>query len=773
MYLPAGSSRTRVREAENARRNRAEVYRALSTGKVTRRELVKWGIFTSTGLLANINGLSPFATSAHAQVPTGTPRSPIQGLVPFSKPMPRLHLQEPIPLDASGSGPDTAVSFRGFPDELPARRLSYHTEFSAGAGFVNPRTGFGPLDGRPPGEYFAHQRWEEFLPTEGYIMTLGRLTDNTRCFDDGIVAQDPDRIWTFASRREERCYPPPPLVKVRYGQPVIFRTYNALPVDRYQNGGFGSISQAIHNHNAHNASASDGASNAHFYPGQFYDYHWSTCLARHDMTNTDASDPRASGPDGNGGLVQIPGDYRELQSSLWFHDHRFFFTAENVYKGSLGMLNYYSGPDRGNERLADGTNLKLPSGWLLDWGNIDFDVNLIISDGALDQDQQYFFDIFDTRGFLGDLMLVNFAYKPYFEVLPRKYRFRILSAGMSRWVKLVLLNQQNAAVSVQVIANDGNLLPKPVSVSQMDILGTGERFDIVVDFSAFAPGQTLQLVNLLQFRNGTGPDKALSIKDALKPNQSDPAVGPLMQFRVVNQVESVDVPGFMLKASQPDRSRVPAKLTEVIPVVAPVRERILEYKGVDDGERGLTGACFPDCDDREEFPWSIRINGESNHFMNANRVSILVPKPGEVEHWTIVNGSGGSWDHPIHLHFEEGMTINRGGRTVPATEKNARKDVWRLGEGGRVKFQVRFGEFGGAYVNHCHNTVHEDWAMLLRYDVLTDPNNPANSQTHVNVIPTPNPSPGGVTYRTPELLKEGNPFARGFKPFPNANSILG
>jgi hypothetical protein len=57
--------------------------------------------------------------------------------------------------------------------------------------------------------------------------------------------------------------------------------------------------------------------------------------------------------------------------------------------------------------------------------------------------------------------------------------------------------------------------------------------------------------------------------------------------------------------------------------------------------------------------------------------------------------------------------------------------------------------------------------------VLTDPNNPANSQTHVNVIPTPNPSPGGVTYRTPELLKEGNPFARGFKPFPNANSILG
>ena len=38
------------------------------------------------------------------------------------------------------------------------------------------------------------------------------------------------------------------------------------------------------------------------------------------------------------------------------HDHRFFFTAENVYKGNLGMINYYSGPDRGHEQLNDGVN---------------------------------------------------------------------------------------------------------------------------------------------------------------------------------------------------------------------------------------------------------------------------------------------------------------------------------------------------------------------------------------------------------------------------------
>ena len=66
---------------------------------------------------------------------------------------------------------------------------------------------------------------------------------------------------------------------------------------------------------------------------------------------------------------------------MWAHDHRFFFTAENVYKGMLMMINYYSGQGPWQRRRSsDGTNLRLPSGKLLDFGNIDFDVNLIMSD---------------------------------------------------------------------------------------------------------------------------------------------------------------------------------------------------------------------------------------------------------------------------------------------------------------------------------------------------------------------------------------------------------
>ena len=212
-----------------------------------------------------------------------------------------------------------------------------------------------------------------------------------------------------------------------------------------------------------------------------------------------------------------------------------------------------------------------------------------------------------------------------------------------------------------------------------------------------------------------------------------------------------------------------AVLTQVIPIVQPVRERVIEFKGADGPADELTGVCFPDCGEKESFGWTIRVNGKANHFLNANRISMLIPKPGEVEHWTLVNGGGG-WDHPVHLHFEEGRLMSRAGKTLTALERNCRKDVFRLGENGQLKFQVRFGEYGGAYVTHCHNTVHEDFAMLLRYDILTDPKNQKNSQLHASVVPTPNPSPNGVEYVTPEILPEGNPFSKSFVRFPRVST---
>jgi len=232
-----------------------------------------------------------------------------------------------------------------------------------------------------------------------------------------------------------------------------------------------------------------------------------------------------------------------------------------------------------------------------------------------------------------------------------------------------------------------------------------------------------------------------------------------MEFRVVGSVPSVDVPGVTHYATDPDISVVPSVLTAQIPIVTPVRTRLVEFgrSGSGDSRDPVTGQCTPDCPEQiASFPWSIKINGEDAHTMNANRISLLIPRPGEVEHWTYVNGGGG-WDHPIHLHFEEGVTMYRGrnGRDpIGAHERLVRKDVWKLGTDGdrSVTFQVRFGEYGGAYVNHCHNTVHEDFAMLLRMQILGAAGTPQAS-----VTPTPNPTPDGVFFTTPEILPEGDP----------------
>jgi len=774
MYISSKASRIRQREAQRARDNRAEIVKARSAGQITRRDLYKWGIFTLAGTLALKNGLSPFAKSAFAEVPTGTPRSPLFDAVRFTQPMPRLALQTPIPLTQTGVGLNAVANFPAALGERAAKRLSYHTDFTDAGGngnpdnpFLNPVTGRGPIEGRPPGEVFAHQRWNEFFPKVGYVMSIGQIAPGTR-FDPHFPALNANAVWTYGKGRFQQGQLPPMLIKGRYGEPILTRIYQNLPVLRGQNGGFGLNETQLHFHNAHNGAESDGAANVHHFPGTFYDYRWSTTLARRDKINTQATDRRASGPDGNGGLVNVAGDFRELQGTMWAHDHRFFFTAEDVYKGNLMMINYYSGPDRGNEVLNDGVNLRLPSGRLLDSGNTDFDVNLIISDGALDPAGQYFFDIFTTDGFLGDFPLVNFAYAPFMEVLPRKYRFRILNACMSRFFQLGLADEAGNTVPFQFIANDGNLVVNPIPNTALDggtldHQGTAERYDIVVDFSAFRPGAKVRLVNRVTMRDdGRGPASSLTLRQAaslLNGLGSDPVVGPVLEFRVVNQVMSNDVPGVILRAGDGDPSVVPPVLTEQIPVVAPVRTRLVEWgrSGNGDSRDPKTGQCTPDCPETAQFPWTVKVNGAAAHSMNANRIQLLVPKPGEIEHWTYVNGGGG-WDHPIHLHFEEGVTLFRGldGRDpIPATEKLVRKDVWRLRSTGdrSVTFQIQFGEYGGSYVNHCHNTVHEDFALLMRIQLLTG----VAGSPQAAVTPTPNPTPDGVVFTTPEILPEGDP----------------
>jgi len=540
-------------------------------------------------------------------------------------------------------------------------------------------------------------------------------------FHPGLPDQGPLALWTFNGTL------PPKLMQVRYGDPVLFRHRNLLPFDVTQNGGFGRHTISIHEHNGHHGAENDGFTGAFFFPGQFYDYHYPIVLAGWRTINPNATDPKAGGPNDAGGITKVPGDWHETMSTHWFHDHMFSFTAQNVYKGMAGMFNIYSALDRGNETINDGVNLRLPSGKLKSWGNLEYDINLMLADKAWDAHGQLAMDIFDFDGFLGDQMTVNLAYKPFFEVEQRKYRFRILNGAVSRFFKISL---SDGSPMIQ-IANDGNLLPSPVVVTQLDQQGIAERYDVVIDFSRYKIGDKVSMVNLLEHQDGTRPRRTVSLAVALAGTSPDPCVGKFLEFRIVrgptggsdpSQVPAVMIPN-------PDLSNVPV-----------ARQRTFVF---DEDARQTTN------DPVTSFrgPWGIGTSEDDALAADFGRIS-AAPRYGTREIWTLINEED-DWDHPIHIHFEEGQILARNGSAsnVPAWEKG-RKDVYRLRPEGRVTITMQFRDFGGMFMEHCHNTTHEDNAMLLRWEIDD------NGAPFLRPLPTPIPKPQGVTFEPPtQILK--------------------
>jgi len=725
IYLPWNASKASQRIAERARENRLEIVRELSWGRVSRRDLMKWGLFTSAGMLASIRGLSPFVPSASADgsnIPTGAPRSPLFGARPFTQAMPRFDVLARNPLSCLTPAPQQESNQTLIP--------------------VDPMLGggMGPCEGRPPGPVWAHQRWSEFMPNVCVEATQAGATTNYAYnpqvdsslnsgidpsqgmplrFHPKMPNQSPTSVWTFNGTI------PPKLVQGRYGEPLLFRHHNGLTPDVRQNGGFGRHTISTHEHNGHHGAENDGFTGAYFFPNQYYDYHWPIVLAGHFTMNTAASDRMASTPDGSGGLINIPGDWHETMSTHWFHDHMFSFTSQNVYKGNAAMFNLYSGLDRGNEDIDDGVNLRLPSGSAQDWGNLDYDVNLMLADKAFDRDGQLYFDIFNFDGFLGDVMTVNLAYRPYFEVERRKYRFRILNASVSRFFKVALANASGASQPIVQIANDGNLFPAPVTLLALDQQGIAERYDIIIDFSNCSLGDKMHLVNLCEHQDGKKPAKDLSMAAALSGTSQDPCVGRFLEFRVVRD------------PARPDNSRIPDVMIpnpdlSGIPVV---RERTFVF-----GE----GGSQPSTSLNTAFvgPWAIGVDGGKKLDADYGRIS-AAPRFGTREVWHLVN-DGGGWDHPIHIHFEEGQVLARDGSfaNVPAWERG-RKDVYRLHPGGSITITMQFRDWGGMFMEHCHNTVHEDNAMLLRWEIN------GGGEPFLAPLPTPCPTPQGVTWEDP------------------------
>jgi len=435
---------------------------------------------------------------------------------------------------------------------------------------------------------------------------------------------------------------PGPTYIARYGEPILVRNVNNLPTN---NGGFGLPSVTTHLHNNHTPSESDGFPCDFFEIGQFYDQHYPVVLAGF------ASDHPPNG------------DINESLSTLWYHDHRVDFTAQNIYKGLAGFFLIFNDQDTGDET----TGFHLPSG--------QFDIPMMLTDKVFDSNGQLFFDLFNLDGILGDKFLVNGKIQPFLHVHPRRYRFRWLDSGPSRFYQIFLtdLNNLSAHNMFWQIANDGNLMPTPVQIESARI-GVAERVDVIIDFSQFA-GKTIYLENRLEQQDGTGPTG-----DIL------PAGGGNLLLQII-----VDLPAVADNSVDPATHPQFYSLPSTTP--APRVTRTFEFDNSNGG-------------------WTI-----NDRFMDCNEPRFTVQQ-NTVEHWILINSSGG-WQHPIHIHFEEFQILSINGHRPPTSPlvQTGRKDVVRLEFDTTVELFFRFRDFLGRYPMHCHNTVHEDHAMMLRWDI--------------------------------------------------------
>ena len=82
-------------------------------------------------------------------------------------------------------------------------------------------------------------------------------------------------------------------------------------------------------------------------------------------------------------------------------------------------------------------------------------------------------------------------------------------------------------------------------------------------------------------------------------------------------------------------------------------------------------------------------------------------KLGDVEIWQIENIVG--MDHPFHLHGFQFQVIDRDGKPEPF---RSWKDTINVPKHSAVRIIVRFADFAGKWMYHCHILDHEDHGMM-------------------------------------------------------------
>jgi FtsP/CotA-like multicopper oxidase with cupredoxin domain len=624
--------------------------------KLNRREMMRLGLLTAGGALVVKQGLSSRAFADDNNSPPSPP------VTPWLQPMPILPIKaaiDPTKMTAGPDGPNGVPTILTPPDNtslIDGATQRVPQQFFS----VNEDGSFGP---GPSGS---------FIPQKFYQLDMKEVQVRMH------PSYEPTTVWGFDGQV------PGPLIQATYGEPVLVRYQNNLPSVKVPQS-FGIAEITTHLHNGHTPTESDGNPVDYFNssadtgpidpttkkpinPLGFKDQHYPNVYAGFTALKNAATNS----------IATPAGDPHEALGSLWYHDHHLDFTAQNVYKGMFGCYTLFDALDTGNET----TGLQLPSG--------KYDIPIFFNDFVFDQNFQLVFDLFNLDGILGDRFAANGAIQPFLTVDRRRYRFRLYNPGPSRWYQFALYDGTNFLPFWQ-LSTDGNLLPNAVQITGLR-LSVSERADIVVDFNAFSSStQILYLVNRLEQVNGRGPTGRI-----LNPGT------PIIQFRLGATATDNSNKGLALPSSSPvgiALRTLPDTDAQLAAAVAKAKVRNWTFDSGSDGT------------------WVVNDN-----LFNPDRISASINQESD-EVWVLQN-AGGEWSHPIHAHFEEHRVVAYNGKAPkPNTQVNgtidyARRDVAPLGPDDQTKIFLRFRDMKGRYVMHCHNVVHEDHAMMIRFDIV-------------------------------------------------------
>jgi FtsP/CotA-like multicopper oxidase with cupredoxin domain len=366
-------------------------------------------------------------------------------------------------------------------------------------------------------------------------------------------------------------------------------------------------------------------------------------------------------------------EIRNRAGTYWYHPHPHGLTGPQVYGGLAGL--FLVSDDE--EEAAD-----LPSG--------EYDIPLVLQDRAFDRSNQLVYlsghHMEQMNGFLGDWIMVNGQPDFSLPVATRAYRLRLLNGSNARVYRLAWEDGR----PLTVIGTDGGLLERPVQRRYV-MLGPGERLELWADFSNDEVGSETALVSL-PFDDGM--------------------LGGGRMGRGMMGGGGYALPngaGFTIFKARINRRE------EMSPTL-PQRLASVEHYDPADAVNSRNPKLFHLV--MRHMAWTI--NGRTFRMEDVaadERVTL-----NSLEIWEFINEGGGmrmmggmNMPHPIHLHGMQFQVLQRQGVAHEGYVDEGWKDTVLLMPGERVRVLVRFGDYPGLFLYHCHNLEHEDMGMMRNY----------------------------------------------------------